>query len=289
MGAADWVRALPHSSPTPSSPPRLPPTEGLPRGAPTHPAKGSPLPPPSIKQEKGYPEVALHFVKDERIRFNLAVECGNIEVALQSAQVGVEWAATCTCACGDWTLPHHCTCRPAPHPHPLTHTHTHLSLGAGRQGHLVQVPPHTLNHPPLLPPFPPFLPPAAQELDDKDTWYRLGLEALRQGNHQIVEFSYQKTKSFERESSRARPCTLERGRGGGVHGRLGGPATSLPPPPPHLPTTPPTHLPLPPPHIHSLNPPPTHTHTQASPSSTSSPATWSACRRCRRLPTCGGM
>ena len=27
-----------------------------------------------------------------------------------------------------------------------------------------------------------------------------GLEALRQGNHQIVEFSYQKTKSFDRLS-----------------------------------------------------------------------------------------
>ncbi len=39
---------------------------------------------------------------------------------------------------------------------------------------------------------------SAQELDDKDTWYRLGLEALKQGNHQIVEFSYQKTKNFER-------------------------------------------------------------------------------------------
>ena len=75
-------------------------------------------------QEKGYPEVALHFVRDERMRFNLAVECGNIEVALQSAQ----------------------------------------------------------------------------ELDDRDTWYRLGLEALRQGNHQIVEYSYQKTKNFERLS-----------------------------------------------------------------------------------------
>ncbi|KAK2079848.1 hypothetical protein QBZ16_002243 [Prototheca wickerhamii] len=37
-------------------------------------------------QEKGYPEVALHFVRDERIRFNLAVECGNVEVALRSAQ-----------------------------------------------------------------------------------------------------------------------------------------------------------------------------------------------------------
>lgn len=41
-----------------------------------------------LLQEKGYPEVALHFVRDERIRFNLAIECGNIEVALQSAQVG---------------------------------------------------------------------------------------------------------------------------------------------------------------------------------------------------------
>lgn len=39
---------------------------------------------------------------------------------------------------------------------------------------------------------------SAQDLDDKDTWYRLGLEALRQGNHQIVEFSYQKTKSLDR-------------------------------------------------------------------------------------------
>eukprot|EP00884_Botryococcus_braunii_P010188 jgi/Botrbrau1/19170/Bobra.0077s0079.1 len=75
-------------------------------------------------QQKGFPEVALHFVKDERTRFNLALECGNIEVALQSAQ----------------------------------------------------------------------------ELDDKDTWHRLGVEALRQGNHQIVEFSYQKTKNYERLS-----------------------------------------------------------------------------------------
>lgn len=39
-----------------------------------------------------------------------------------------------------------------------------------------------------------------QELDEKDTWYQLGVEALRQGNHQIVEFSYQKTKNFERLS-----------------------------------------------------------------------------------------
>ncbi|GBF89236.1 coatomer subunit alpha [Raphidocelis subcapitata] len=39
---------------------------------------------------------------------------------------------------------------------------------------------------------------AAQALDERDTWYRLGIEALRQGNFGIVEFSYQKTKSFER-------------------------------------------------------------------------------------------
>jgi coatomer protein complex subunit alpha (xenin) len=62
--------------------------------------------------------------QDERTRFNLALECGNIEVALASAQ----------------------------------------------------------------------------ELDDKDTWHKLGVEALRQGNHQIVEFAYQKTKNFERLS-----------------------------------------------------------------------------------------
>lgn len=41
---------------------------------------------------------------------------------------------------------------------------------------------------------------SAQELDQKDTWYRLGLEALKQGNHQIVEYSYQKTKNFGRLS-----------------------------------------------------------------------------------------
>lgn len=33
-------------------------------------------------ERKGYPEVALHFVKDERTRFGLALECGNIEVLL---------------------------------------------------------------------------------------------------------------------------------------------------------------------------------------------------------------
>ena len=31
-------------------------------------------------QQKGYPEVALHFVKDDKTRFTLALECGDIEV-----------------------------------------------------------------------------------------------------------------------------------------------------------------------------------------------------------------
>lgn len=34
----------------------------------------------SYLQKKGYPEVALHFVKDEKTRFGLALECGNIDV-----------------------------------------------------------------------------------------------------------------------------------------------------------------------------------------------------------------
>ncbi|KAH7294458.1 hypothetical protein KP509_27G001800 [Ceratopteris richardii] len=75
-------------------------------------------------QQKGYPEIALHFVKDERTRFNLAIESGNIAIAVASAK----------------------------------------------------------------------------EIDEKDHWYRLGVEALRQGNHEIVEYSYQKTKNFERLS-----------------------------------------------------------------------------------------
>ncbi|KAL6957095.1 hypothetical protein U1Q18_046014 [Sarracenia purpurea var. burkii] len=75
-------------------------------------------------QQKGFPEVALHFVKDERTRFNLALESGNIEIAVASAKV----------------------------------------------------------------------------IDEKDHWYRLGVEALRQGNAGIVEYAYQKTKNFERLS-----------------------------------------------------------------------------------------
>ncbi|KAK1287208.1 Coatomer subunit alpha-1 [Acorus calamus] len=75
-------------------------------------------------QQKGFPEVALHFVKDERTRFNLALESGNIQIAVASAK----------------------------------------------------------------------------EIDEKDHWYRLGIEALRQGNTGIVEYAYQRTKNFERLS-----------------------------------------------------------------------------------------
>ncbi|CAF1023866.1 unnamed protein product [Didymodactylos carnosus] len=73
-------------------------------------------------QKKGYPEVALHFVKDEKTRFGLALECGNIDIALE----------------------------------------------------------------------------AARALDDKRCWEKLGETALMQGNHQIVEMSYQRTKNFDK-------------------------------------------------------------------------------------------
>ncbi|CAD5208962.1 unnamed protein product [Bursaphelenchus xylophilus] len=73
-------------------------------------------------QKKGYPEVALHFVKDEKTRFGLALECGNLTVALEAAKV----------------------------------------------------------------------------LDDKAVWEALGEAALLQGNHQIVETAYQRTKNFEK-------------------------------------------------------------------------------------------
>ncbi|CEM30295.1 unnamed protein product [Vitrella brassicaformis CCMP3155] len=41
---------------------------------------------------------------------------------------------------------------------------------------------------------------SAQIIDEKACWTRLGVEALRQGNHQIVEMVYQRTKNFERLS-----------------------------------------------------------------------------------------
>ena len=75
-------------------------------------------------QKKGFPQVALHFVSDEQTRFNLAVECGNVDIALQ----------------------------------------------------------------------------AAQALDSKENWHRLGAEALKHGNHQVVEMAYQRTKDMEKLS-----------------------------------------------------------------------------------------
>ncbi|KAG9449882.1 hypothetical protein H6P81_009847 [Aristolochia fimbriata] len=75
-------------------------------------------------QQKGFPEIALHLVKDERTRFNLAIESGNIQTAVASAK----------------------------------------------------------------------------EIDEKDHWYRLGIEALRQGNASYVEYAYQRTKNFDRLS-----------------------------------------------------------------------------------------
>lgn len=37
-------------------------------------------------QRKGYPDIALHFVKDPLVRFNLALECSAMETALQAAR-----------------------------------------------------------------------------------------------------------------------------------------------------------------------------------------------------------
>ncbi|KIH62764.1 WD domain, G-beta repeat protein [Ancylostoma duodenale] len=78
----------------------------------------------SYLEKKGYPEIALHFVKDERTRFGLALECGNLDVALEAAKV----------------------------------------------------------------------------CDDKAVWEALGEAALIQGNHQVVEMAYQRTKNFEKLS-----------------------------------------------------------------------------------------
>lgn len=148
-------------------------------------------------QAKGYPEVALHFVKDEATRFNLAIECGNIEVALQSAQV----AQPPTDSLESYSLAsgaQHCA---------ALFCSTLKCVAAGlaycimwqavlRNGKRRTSPylPHSSN---LL-----FLQSwgNGQELDNKETWHKLGVEALRQGNLQIVEFSYQKTKNYERLS-----------------------------------------------------------------------------------------
>ncbi|KAK9723294.1 hypothetical protein K7432_002041 [Basidiobolus ranarum] len=75
-------------------------------------------------QKIGYPEIALHFVKDERTRFELALECGNLDVALETAKV----------------------------------------------------------------------------IDKEECWNRLSSEALKHGNQQIVEMTYQRVKNYDRLS-----------------------------------------------------------------------------------------
>lgn len=85
-------------------------------------------------QSKGFPEVALHFVREPRTRFRLALACGNIEAAMESAFA-------------------------------LEQQNENEGKESGR-----------------------------------DVWGELGSEALRQGNHQVVEMSYQRTKDFDRLS-----------------------------------------------------------------------------------------
>jgi coatomer protein complex subunit alpha (xenin) len=96
----------------------------------------------SYLQKKGYPEVALHFVKDEKTRFGLALECGNIYIALESAR-----------ALDDKVI----------------HSFSFFSK----------------NH---------------FSSSTKACWEKLGEAALMQGNHEIVEMCYQRTKNFDKLS-----------------------------------------------------------------------------------------
>ncbi|KIJ32143.1 hypothetical protein M422DRAFT_266074 [Sphaerobolus stellatus SS14] len=75
-------------------------------------------------QKKGFPEIALHFVEDKTTRFDLAIACGNLDVAFEMARA----------------------------------------------------------------------------IDRSECWSRLAQEALKQGNHKIVEKAYQQTKSFDKLS-----------------------------------------------------------------------------------------
>lgn len=40
----------------------------------------------SYLQKKGYPEISLQFVQDPQTRFELAIECGNLDVAVEMAK-----------------------------------------------------------------------------------------------------------------------------------------------------------------------------------------------------------
>jgi len=75
-------------------------------------------------QQKGYPEVAMKFVQDDLTKFNLAIECGDIDTAVK----------------------------------------------------------------------------AAQKIEKQECWQKLGTEALKQGNMNVVEKAYQRTKDFEKLS-----------------------------------------------------------------------------------------
>lgn len=75
-------------------------------------------------QKKGYPELALHFIQDKQIRFDLAIECANLDVALEMAR----------------------------------------------------------------------------SLNREENWPKLAQQALKQGNHRIVELAYQKVKDYDRLS-----------------------------------------------------------------------------------------
>ncbi|TDL13674.1 hypothetical protein BD410DRAFT_872564 [Rickenella mellea] len=75
-------------------------------------------------QQKGFPEIALHFMQDKNTRFDLAIECGNLDVALETATA----------------------------------------------------------------------------IDRPECWNRLAQQALKQGNHKVVEKAYQRTKNFDRLS-----------------------------------------------------------------------------------------
>jgi coatomer protein complex subunit alpha (xenin) len=78
----------------------------------------------SYLQKKGYSEIALQFVQDPQTRFDLAIECGNLDVAVEMAK----------------------------------------------------------------------------QIDRPQLWQRLSAEALAHGNHQIVEMTYQKLRSFDKLS-----------------------------------------------------------------------------------------
>jgi coatomer protein complex subunit alpha (xenin) len=93
-------------------------------------------------QQKGFPEVALHFVREPKTRFKLALACGDIEAAMESA-FALE-----------------------------NQTQQNSELDGG----------------------------SSSNDEGREIWSELGAEALRQGNYEVVEMSYQRTKDFDRLS-----------------------------------------------------------------------------------------